>query len=394
MQPAPTKCPEDNAIDVTARGLVKMKNKILTLLLALDVWSVEDTSAARHSLKYFLTATSGVQNFPEFVGAAEVDGVRVGYCDSNIQSAEPKQDWMKKLVQDDPQHLDWYKVKCFGNQNVFRSKLEALSRRLNRSGGSHVLQRMNGCEIDDDSGEVTGYNQYGYDGEDFIVLNLQTLTWTAPSPQAFTTKLIWDAETERLEYNKYYYIHKCPQWLKKYMHYGKSVLQRKELPSMALLQKTPSSLVCCHATGFYPDLAMLFWRRGGEELHEHVEHGEILPNHDGTFQTSVNINVSAVPLDERAEYECVFQLDGVKEQLVIKLDKDAIRTNWVPPPKFEIIGSIVVALLFLLVVAVTGYCIWKRTVYCRRRRPESEFQAVNAGGEFAPPPIPIQRSRL
>lgn len=97
---------------------------------------------------------------------------------------------------------------------------------------------------------------------------------------------------------------------------------------MALLQKTPTSLVCCQATGFYPELAMLFWRRGGQELHEDVEHGEILPNHDGTFQMSVTLNVSASPLAQWAEYECVFQLSGVKEPLVIKLDKDAIQTNW------------------------------------------------------------------
>ncbi|XP_061674819.1 major histocompatibility complex class I-related gene protein-like [Syngnathoides biaculeatus] len=356
-------------------------NKIFTLLFVLDVWTADDAFAARHSLKYFLTATTGVQNFPSFAGVAEVDGIRVGYCDSDIQSAEPKQGWMKKLVQDEPKHLEWYTDKCFGDQNVFTSKLATLSRHLNHSGGSHVLQRMNGCEIDDDTGEVVGYNQYGYDGEDFIVLDLETLTWTAPSPQAFTTKIIWDTETKRLEFNKQYYIYRCPEWLKKYLDYGKHDLQRKELPSMALLRKTPSSLVRCHATGFRPDLAMMFWRRGGEELHEHVEQGQILPNHDGTFQMSVNVNVSAVPLDEWGEYECVFQLYGVEEQLVLKLDKDAIRTNWVPPPKFPmgaVIGVVVVALMALLLAAVVAY-------FIRKRRLNSDFQALNTGVESPNP---------
>nr|XP_049607487.1 major histocompatibility complex class I-related gene protein isoform X4 [Syngnathus scovelli] len=329
-----------------------------------------------HSLKYFMTATSGVKNFPELVGTAEVDGVRVGYCDSNIQSAKPKQEWMQQLVRDVPDQLDWYKRKCLGNQHVFRRNLKDLSHRLNQSGGSHVLQRMNGCEIDDESGEIVGYNQYGYDGEDFIVLNLETLTWTTPSPQAFTTKLIWDTQKERLEYNRDYYKVKCPEWLKMYVHYGKSVLQKKELPSMALLQKTPTSMVCCHATGFYPRLAMMFWRRGGEELHEHIEHGELLPNHDGTFQMSVNLNVSAVLLAEWPEYECVFQFGGVKEQLVIKLDQDAIQSNWIPPrrvPAGVVFGGI---LLSLLAATAVGCCI-------RKRNADGEFQAVDVGPEFA-----------
>lgn len=98
-----------------------------------------------------------------------------------------------------------------------------------------------------------------------------------------------------------------------------------ERPSVSLLQKTPSSPVSCHATGFYPDRAALFWRKDGEELHEDVDLGEILPNHDGTFQMRVDLKLSSVPAEDWRRYDCVFQLSGVDEDIVTKLDKT--RTN-------------------------------------------------------------------
>uniref|UniRef100_A0A3B4XIU2 Major histocompatibility complex class I-related gene protein-like n=1 Tax=Seriola lalandi dorsalis TaxID=1841481 RepID=A0A3B4XIU2_SERLL len=349
---------------------------LLLLLLQLTIKCIKCNSklficpTVTHSLKYLLTATTGIPNFPEFIGAAMVDEVQVGYCDSNIKTAEPKQDWMKKIIKDDPQHLEWYTLKCFGNQQVFRTNIDNLKERLNQTQGVHILQRMNGCEWDDDTGEVVGYNQYGYDGEDFIALDLQTLTWVAPKPQAVVTKLRWDAEKARLEYNKNYYIHKCPDWLKKYVNYGQSFLQRTELPSVSLLQKTPSSPVSCHATGFYPHRAVMFWRKDGEDLHEGVDQGEILPNHDETFQMRVDLNISSVTPEDWRRYDCVFQLSGVKEDVVTKLDKEVIRTNEGKP---AVIGGVA---LLLLTLCISGFFIW-------RRNNNGEEQCR------APPPLPV-----
>uniref|UniRef100_A0A3P8SXH6 MHC class I-like antigen recognition-like domain-containing protein n=1 Tax=Amphiprion percula TaxID=161767 RepID=A0A3P8SXH6_AMPPE len=180
----------------------------------------------KHSLMFSLTASSGVPDFPEYLGSALVDEVQVGYFDSNIKTAEPKVDWIRKLMKDDPQHLEFYVNRCIENQHFLKATIDSLVKHLNQTKGVHILQQMSGCEWDDETGESRGFHQCGYDGEDFISLDLQMLTWIAPKPQAFITKLRWDADKDVIHGYKYYYMHLYPDWLKKYVQYARSFLQR------------------------------------------------------------------------------------------------------------------------------------------------------------------------
>uniref|UniRef100_A0A3Q4IDN0 Major histocompatibility complex class I-related gene protein-like n=1 Tax=Neolamprologus brichardi TaxID=32507 RepID=A0A3Q4IDN0_NEOBR len=283
----------------------------------------------KHSMTVFFTASSGVPNFPEVVAVMLNDDVEVGYCDSKLKTAIPKQDWMETLRDEDPKYWKLYTGECTVHQQLFKEEFHAVKKRLNQTGAVHIYQRLTCCEWDDETDKVSGFNLYGYDGEDFLTFNMETQTWIGPKPQAVIIKHLWNNDSARNIFFTNYINQVCVYRLKTNLKYGMSFLLRTELPSVSLLQKTPSSSVSCHATGFYPHRAMMFWRRNGEEIHEGVNHGEILPNHDGTFQMSVDLDLSTVTPEEFGNYDCVFQLSGVKKDIITKLDKAMIRTNWV-----------------------------------------------------------------
>lgn len=95
------------------------------------------------------------------------------------------------------------------------------------SSGFHILQRIDGCELDENTGEVAGVLQYGHNGEDFLKFDLKTLKWIAQKPEAESIQQKWNADVAKNNYYKSSLTGICPQWLKKYLDAGKSSLQRR-----------------------------------------------------------------------------------------------------------------------------------------------------------------------
>uniref|UniRef100_A0A669EDF1 Class I histocompatibility antigen, F10 alpha chain n=1 Tax=Oreochromis niloticus TaxID=8128 RepID=A0A669EDF1_ORENI len=323
-----------------------MKAFIFFLLLG-----IQGAAAVTHSLKYFLTGSSQVPNFPEFVVVGMVDDVQIDYYDSNTEKAEPKQDWIARNT--DQQYWERETANCWGSQQAFKANIDTAKQRFNQTGGVHLYQWMYGCEWDDETNEVKGFEQDGYDGKDFLSFDMKTETFITPVPQAIVTKHKLESNRGFIAQKVNYLTQICPDWLKKYVSYGRSSLMRKVLPSVSLLQKTSSSQFHCHATGFYPNRAEMFWRKDGEEHHEGVVKGEILPNNDGTFQMSVDLDLSSVTPEDWDKYDCVFQLSGVNEDIVTRLNK-------VTKKEFPVgvVVGVIAGLLLLAVIA--GVYMWQK----------------------------------
>ncbi|XP_057683961.1 major histocompatibility complex class I-related gene protein-like isoform X2 [Corythoichthys intestinalis] len=297
-----------------------MRDLVALLLVAAQIQSVHPVI---HTLKYIHTGSSQIPNFPEYMSVGYVDGLQITHYDSKSGKYRPKQDWMNKITAEEPRYWETQTQISIGAQQLYEVDIETAKERFNQTGGVHMFQRMYACEWDDETGEVDGWEHYAYDGEDFISFDLKGLRWIAVKPQAVVTKHKWDQDDSYNQYLNYYYTEECPSYLKKYVSFGRDFLMRTELPRISLLQKTSRSPVTCHATGFYPREAALFWKKDGEELFEDVEMGETLPNHDGTFQTTADLKA----VDPDAKYECVFQLAGVPEDVVIPLDPANVLSN-------------------------------------------------------------------
>ncbi|XP_036411208.1 class I histocompatibility antigen, F10 alpha chain-like [Megalops cyprinoides] len=302
-------------------------------------------SCSTHSLRYFYTATTGIPTFPEFVTVGLVDGEPISYYDSNIRREVPRQEWMAE----EADYWEEQTQASISSEQNFKANIGILKSRFNQTGGVHIVQFMYGCEWDDETGNREGFEQYAYDGEDLLSFDRNDMRWITPSPQGALTKSKWDSDRGLNEYTKNYLTQECIDWLKKYVGYGRSSLERKVPPEVSVFQKG-SSPVTCHATGFFPSGIVMSWQKNGEDLHEDVELGETLPNDDRTFQKTSRLGVKPEGWKKNT-YTCIVQHSGLEE------DVKRVFTDNSGPPLGIIIGCVVAV---LLLGAVIGGIVWKK----------------------------------
>ncbi|KAF4074732.1 hypothetical protein AMELA_G00242630 [Ameiurus melas] len=336
---------------IRSDGEMARCSEALKVLIFLT-FSLHLSSAVTHTLQYVYTGVTPGINFPEFTALSQVDGQQFTYYDSEIRKMIPKTEWIQKINADDPDYWNRESQILQGNQETYKVNMATAMQRFNQTAGVHTVQVIYGCERDDD-GTTRGYEQYGYDGEDFISFDLKTKTWIAPTPQALITKNKLDATGAEANQQKNYLEKQCIEWLQKYVGYGRDTLEKKVPPTASVYQKHSSPEVVCHATGFFPKTVMITWQKDGEDVHEDVDLRETLPNQDGSFQKRSILTVSAEDLQKHT-YTCVIQHSSLGEEIVLDVPKGG-GSGGAP------IGIIVgVVSVFLVLVVVAGIVVWKK----------------------------------
>ncbi|XP_076145950.1 patr class I histocompatibility antigen, A-5 alpha chain-like [Alosa pseudoharengus] len=338
--------------------------KLTVLALLLGVYCVHQISGVIHSWKSYWTATTGLSEFPEFVALNILDNEIMGYFDSKAKRFESKQGWMVGAPWQDYEERETNLLMY--NAQVYKERVNTAMQRTNQTQGVHTFQKMYGYQWDDESGATDGFMHYGYDGEDWMSLDLKNRRYIAIKPQSVLSKLNRENTPGHFEMKQSYFYRRI-KWGKEYVQYRNSILERKVRPEVTLFQA--GSGVVCHSTGFYPEAVMIIWKRDGEEREEDVYVGETLPNEDGTFQKRAVLTVSPEER-KKGQYTCeVAHKSG--PPIVMTLTVEDGNTLGI------IIGCVIAALVVIGVIV--GIVMMKNKGYKKAEQSDSESE----------PPIPL-----
>ncbi|XP_069024782.1 H-2 class I histocompatibility antigen, Q10 alpha chain-like isoform X1 [Embiotoca jacksoni] len=256
-----------------------------------------------HSLTYIYTALSKPAVSPglhEFTAMGLLDNRMIDYYDSDSKTKVPKQDWMKKQLEDDywKKGTDSRRSK----QQWFKVNIDILIKRMRQNESDiHVLQWMHGCEgqtqPDGSLKFHRGMDMYNYDARPFLSFDDAHQVWVAPTDEALTTKRKWDNVPVLKEYTKGYLEKECMDWLKKFMTYSNSQMKKASPPDVYVFSmeaKVKNNLVLsCLATGFYPKDIVLKITRNHRVLtrEDGLMSTGVRPNEDDTFQRRDSVEI-------------------------------------------------------------------------------------------------------
>ncbi|XP_067268228.1 zinc-alpha-2-glycoprotein-like [Chanodichthys erythropterus] len=219
----------------------------------------------------------------------------------------------------------------------------------------HVLQRIIGCELeklpDGTVKSLTAYDEYGFDGEDFISFNFNTMQWIDKNPKAKETKEKWDLQTGRNQILEYF-LKICMNWISTY---NNTHMSRPHVHVFALKaapdDQNKQSLTCL-ATGFYPRDVQMNIRLYRINLEDQTSSG-IRANDDGTFQMRISVKIDR---NYEGSYDCLLIHSSLTEPVSVIWDGKC--SNCEPEPRWDV-GAVAVVLL-LAVIVIVIYFIYKR----------------------------------
>ncbi|XP_050992851.1 zinc-alpha-2-glycoprotein-like isoform X2 [Labeo rohita] len=255
---------------------------------------LSDARQEKHFLHYKFAARCNANAFPEFKAVSVCDDRQIAqYINEEriwIKSSLIEDDWTEAPAEP-PEPKDW-----------FVHQMKTLSKCTDSHCSElHVLQRIIGCELEKfPNGTVSlkAFDEYGFDGEDFIAFNFDTMQWIDKNPKAKETKMKWDQQTERNQFLKQY-LKTCTDWISTFKN---TKMTPPDVCVFVAVSDDHSKLVLtCLATGFYPRDIKMYIRLDGSVL-ENQTSSRIRPNGNGSFQMRTSVEINA---NHKGFYDCL-----------------------------------------------------------------------------------------
>ncbi|XP_041956554.1 major histocompatibility complex class I-related gene protein-like isoform X1 [Alosa sapidissima] len=307
-----------------------------------------------HSFWMFSTFIKGETPFPEYQAIFMLDDIPFAYYDSNDNKV------VHRGLNGPERTPDLGYVPHGINYECMRSRASYLRQLLNHTNSFHVLQRILGCQLQENEDIGTLTHKDAFNGA------IGDVRYYNPQSDSLYTDQVWPDAVDGIWVGSVhiafaYYHPLCIETLKTNLEKEKNRVLKKMNPRVRLLQKTlpdpGGAKVTCLATGFYPRHINLTLLRDGQPVSDHqITGGELLPNGDETYQMRKSLEVSAEELQHH-HYTCTAEHLSLDNKLDISLDHewDSVTTSIVP--------SVLIAagLLCLAGVGVGAFVLWRRT---------------------------------
>uniref|UniRef100_A0A8C2EZ09 Immunoglobulin C1-set domain-containing protein n=1 Tax=Cyprinus carpio TaxID=7962 RepID=A0A8C2EZ09_CYPCA len=287
----------------------------------------------KHSLYYKFTVLSKPLTFPEFSAKAVADDRQIKhYSNEERYWILTEDDWIN-APEEPPDSRDW-----------FLHQIRTLSN-CTQCSELHVLQRVIGCELEklsDGSVNLRAFDEYGFDGEDFMAFNSDTVQWIDKHPKAKETKMKWDQQTVRNEHLRLY-LKTCTDWISSFNNTKKTPPDVRVFARRAPDDHSKLNLTCL-VTGFYPRDIRMNIRLYRINIKDQTSSG-IRPNGDGSFQMRSSVKIDR---NHKEFYDCFVNHSSLAEPTV---------KEWVSQWALKVVLITVSVVLVLIVIC---FCIYKR----------------------------------
>ncbi|XP_060053375.1 H-2 class I histocompatibility antigen, Q10 alpha chain-like isoform X1 [Erinaceus europaeus] len=275
-----------------------------------------------HFLRYhYLFLSEPGPHLPQFLVRGCVNHQNFIQFDSHVGKAEPQVPWMAHV---DAQYWETETQKLRAWAKLQQGEMRTLMSYYNQSSGTHTIQLMLGCEVQEGSGS-RGFWKFGYDGQDHLMLELETLSWVSSHLMSRKTKHRWETERHYASYYKAYLGSLCLSSLHRYLELGGHSLTHREQPTVQVTRhsaKDVGTTLRCYAWSFYPREISVSWWLGEKELSQETKRLETRPSGDGTYQTWA---VVRVPPGKETQYRCRVQHSGLSQALTVAWESPSLR---------------------------------------------------------------------